>query len=70
MQVKVVGEKGRRGSGERCVVLTRKERASAETVAVSLFVFVVVVASNCRSWKEESVSSVKSAAWEAVVLHG
>ena len=33
--VKVVGEKSRRGSGDRCVVLTRKERASAETVVDS-----------------------------------
>lgn len=35
MPVKVVGENGRGGSGDRCVVLKRKERASAETVVDS-----------------------------------
>jgi hypothetical protein len=55
MPVKAVGERGSRGSGERCVVLKRKERASAETVVVSLFVFVVVVVvSDCRSWRKAS----------------
>ena len=35
MPVKVVGENDGRGSGDRCVDLKRKERASAETVVGS-----------------------------------